>query len=92
MVLSSAGNHHTCQPIQFAKTQYKIQNKIFFIILGEYGHTGKWIQENVIFVRFCCCFKLSKKIEELSNEQPMNAITKCTLAGLVQSSKKSHQK
>ena len=28
---------------------------------GGYGHTGKWIQENIIFMRFCCCFKLSKK-------------------------------
>ena len=55
----------------------------FFIILGGYGHTGKWIQENIIFMRFCCCFKLSKT-EKLSNEQPVNAITKCTLAGLVQ--------
>ena len=34
----------------------------------------------------------SKKIEKLSNEQPMNAIAKCTLAGLVQNAKKSHQK
>ena len=33
--------------------------------------------------------KLSKKIEKLSNEQLMNAITKCTLAGLVQYAKKS---
>ena len=44
-------------------------------------------------MRFCCwCFKLSKKIEKLLNEQSMNAITKCTLAGLVQYAKKSHQK
>ena len=91
MVLSSAGNHHTCQPIQFAKTQYKIH--FFSLFWGNMAIlTGKWIQENVIFVRFCCCFKLSKKIEELSNEQLMNAITKCTLAGLVQYAKKSHQK
>ena len=32
---------------------------LFFIILGEYGHIGKWIQENIIFIRFCCV-KLSK--------------------------------
>ena len=70
--------------------QYKIKKKI--IIFGGYGQTGKWIQENIIFMRFCCCFKLSKKTEKLSNEQPMNAITKCTLAGLVQYAKKSHQK
>ena len=78
---------HTCQPIQFTSIKYS-----FYIILGRYGHTGKWIQENITFMRFCFCFKLSKKIEKLSNEQPMNAITKCTLAGLVQYAKKSHQK
>ena len=68
---------HTCQPVQFTSIKF-----LKIIILGGYGHTGKWIQENVIFMRFCCCFKLSKKIEKLSNQQPMNAITKCTLAGL----------
>ena len=50
---------------------------------GGYGHVGKWIQENIIFKRFCCCFKLSKKTEKLSNEQLTHAITKCTLTGLV---------
>ena len=30
----------------------------------------KLIQENIIFMRFCCCFKLSKKTEKLSSEQP----------------------
>ena len=79
---------HTCQPIQFTS----IKNFFFSIILGGYGRTGKWIQENIIFMRFCCCFKLSKMIEKLSNEQPMKAITKCTLAGQVQYGKKSHQK
>ena len=69
---------HTCQPIQFTDIKYS-----FFIILGGYGHIGKWIQENVIFMRFCCCFKLSKKIEKLLNEQPIHAITKCTLTGLM---------
>ena len=43
------------------------------------GHIGKWIQENIIFMRFCRHFKLSKKIEKLLNEQPTHAITKCTL-------------
>ena len=38
---------HTCQPIQFTNIKY-----IFFIILGGYGHTGKWIQENIIFMIF----------------------------------------
>ena len=68
---------------------YKIQ---YFHYFRGYDHTGKWIQENIIFMRFCCCFKLRKKTEKLSEEQLMNAITKCTLAGLVQYAKKSHQK
>ena len=72
------GSAHAYQPLQFTSIKYS-----FFIILGGYVHTGKWIQENSIYMRFCC-FKLSKKIEKLSNEQPMNAITKCTLAGRVQ--------
>ena len=54
------------------------------IILGGYGHIGKWIQENIIFMRFCCCFKLSKKTEKLSNKQLTHAIAKCTLTGLMQ--------
>ena len=70
---------YTCQPIQFTSIKYK---KI--IILERYGHTGKWIQENTIFMRFCCYFKLRKKTEKLLNEQPTLAIAKCTLTGLVQ--------
>ena len=31
---------------------YKIH--LFFIILGGYGHIGKRIQQNIIFMRFCC--------------------------------------
>ena len=69
---------HTCQPIQFTSIKYK---KI--IILGGYGHIGKWIQENIIFMRFCC-FKLSKKIQKLLNKQPTHVIAKWTLTGLVQ--------
>ena len=45
---------------------------------------GKLIEENIIFMRFCCCFKLSKKTEKLSNEQTTHTIAKCTLTGLVQ--------
>ena len=71
--LSYLSTHTVCQ----CKIQF-----FFLIILGGYGHIGKWIQENTIFMRFCCCFKLSKKIEKLSNEQPMNAIIKFTLAVL----------
>ena len=60
---------------------YKI---LFFpIILGGYGHNGRRIQENIIFMRFCC-FKMSKKIQKLSNEQPTHTTAKCTLTGRVQ--------
>ena len=44
---------------------------------GGYGY-GKLIQENIIFMRFCDCFKLSKKAEKLLNEQPTHALAKCT--------------
>ena len=62
--------------------QYKIQ--FFFNYFRGYGHIGKWIQENIIFLRFCCCFKLSKNTEKLLNKQPTLASAKCTLTGLVQ--------
>ena len=42
-------------------TVYQVYNTVFFIILGGYGHTGKWIQENLIFMKFCCCFKTEQK-------------------------------
>ena len=84
---NAAGQLHTCQPIQFTSIKYN-----FLIILGGYGHTGKWIQENIIFMWFCCCFKLSKKTEKLLNKQPTHTITKRTLTGLVQYAKKSCQK
>ena len=74
---------HTCQPIQFTSIKYS-----FFIIWGGYGQIGKWIQENIIFMSFCCCFKLSKKTEKLSNEQPTHSIAKSTLTGIVQKAKK----
>ena len=38
---------YTCQPIQFTGIKYRV-----LIILGGYGHAGKWIQENIIFMRF----------------------------------------
>ena len=41
------GRSHTCQPIQFTSIKYS-----FFINLGGYGHTGKQIQENIIFMDF----------------------------------------
>ena len=66
---------HTCQPVQFTSIKYSFS--LFFG--GEYGHTGKRIQENISFMRFCCCFKLSKKIQKLSNELPTNTIAECTL-------------
>ena len=55
------------------------------------GDMAKLENGYIIFMK-CCCFKLSKKIDNLSNKQPMNAIAKCTLAGLVQYAKKFHQK
>ena len=68
----------TSQPVQFTGTKC-----IFKILL-----------ENIIFMRFCCWLRLSKKIEKLLNEQPTHTITKCTLTGLGTSAigKKSHQK
>ena len=76
--------HHVVIPVN----SYSLpgQNS-FFIILGVYGHNGhigKWIQENIIFMTFCCCVKLSKKTEKLSNELLTHGIAKCTLTGLVQ--------
>ena len=49
---------YTSQPIQFTSIKYR-----FFIILRGYGHIGKWTQENIIFMRFCYCFKLAKRLK-----------------------------
>ena len=57
--------------------------------MGGYGRVGKSTQENIIFMRFCCRFKLSKKTEKLLNEQRTLAIAKCMLTGLVQQATKS---
>ena len=68
--------------IPYLSTHAVYQHKIqLFHYFGGYGHTGKWIQENIIFMRFCWCFQLSKKIEKLSNEQLTQATAKCTLTG-----------
>ena len=69
--------HHTCQPKQFTRVIY-----CFFslIILGDMAILGNGYRENIVYMRFCCCFKLSEKIEKLSNEQPIHAIAKCTLS------------
>ena len=45
--------------------------------MGGYGHIGKWIQEDTIFMRVCCCFKWSKKIEKLSNKLLTHAANTC---------------
>ena len=79
---------HTYQPIYLSThipiNPYTVyQYKILSFFWGGGGvHIGKWIQENIIFMRFCC-FKLSQKIQKLSNEQPTHAIAKWTLTGLV---------
>ena len=65
------------------KTVYRYKIFLKIIILGGCGHIAKWIEESIIFMRFCCCFKLRKKIEKLLNEQLTHAITKCTWTGLV---------
>ena len=51
--------------------QYKI-HLFFSLFWGGFGHTGKWIQENIIFMQFC--FKLRKKIEKLLKEQPTHTL------------------
>ena len=81
----SALNRHKLIPHSYLSThtvyQYKMQFYHYFGGIWPYWKmdTGK---HNLM--RFCCCFKLSKKIEKLSNEQPMNTIIKFTLAVLVQ--------
>ena len=82
---------HTGSPLHSGKVsylsthrvyQYKIQ---FLIILGGYGHNyWKMDTGRYHFHEIWCCFKLSKKIEKLLNEQPALTIAKCTLTGLVQ--------
>ena len=40
---------------------YKKKKSLFW------GDIGKWIQENINFMRFCCCVKQSKKIEKAAD-------------------------
>ena len=61
--------------------QSKIYKNHYF---GGFGRTGKWIQENVIFMRFFVVVLKWVKTEKLLNEQPAHAIAKCTLTGQVQ--------
>ena len=83
-------NHkmHTCQPIQFTGIKYMFFPSSFFCFGGGggggYGHTEKWIQEKIIFMRFCCSFKLSKKKKKTLKVQPIDALAKCTLTSLEQ--------
>ena len=53
-------------------TVYRYKIQFFLLFWGDMAilQQQKWIQENIIFMRFCCCFKLSKKIEKLWKEQP----------------------
>ena len=68
---------YTCQPIQFTSIEY------IFVISGGRGggiwpywkmDTGKQNFHEILF-----CFKLSKKIQKLSKEQPTHALAKWTL-------------
>ena len=60
------GSCHTFTIVQsisptYLSTRTVYQHKIqFFRYFGGYGHTGKWIQKNIIFMRLCCCFKQQK--------------------------------
>ena len=82
-----------CCTCAYLSTHTVYQYKTVVVVFNYFGgiwpywkmDTGKHNFHETLFF----CFKLSKKIEKLSNEQPMNAITKCTLAGLVQYAKKS---
>ena len=56
---SSLLRPHTIIPVNPYSLLVQNNNKI--LIWGRYGHTGKCIQENLIFMRFCCCFKLEQK-------------------------------
>ena len=53
------GDPHTCQPVQFTGRKHS-----FFHYL-EGGIWPYWKMDKIIFMRFCCCFKLSKKFEKL---------------------------
>ena len=51
-------------PYLSTHTAYRYKIHFFYsIIWGGYDHTAKWIQENLIFRRFCCCFKLAKRLK-----------------------------
>ena len=71
---------HTCQPIQITCIK-KFLNHYFGGIWPHWKmDTGKHNFHEILLL----FFKLSKKIEKLSNEQPTHTIAKCTLIGLVQ--------
>ena len=74
--------HESETGIDIPVNPYSLLVSQLFLYFGGYGHIEKRIQENIIFMRFCCCFKLSKKISKLSNEQPINAIAKHTLTAI----------
>ena len=57
--------HTSHQKYAYLSTHTVYQYKIhFFHYLGGNGLKGKLIQENIIFMRFCCCFELSEKIKK----------------------------
>ena len=51
-------------PLPYLSTHTVYQYKIQFLLdLGGIWPSRKIDTGNIIFMRFCCCFKLSKKIE-----------------------------
>ena len=58
--------------------QYKINKNLIIGGGGGGGDMaiGQLIQENIIFMRFSCWFKLNKKTEKLLNEQTTHTIAK----------------
>ena len=69
---------------QSTHTVYQYKIHFFHYFGGIWPHrkinTGKHNFHEILLL----FFKLSKKIEKLSNEQQTHAIAKCTLIGLVQ--------
>ena len=75
---------HTCQPIQFTSIKYSLFVCLFFQYFRGTWPYWKMVTGKHNFHEILLFFKLSRRIEKLSNEQPTHAIAKCPLTGLVQ--------